>query len=225
MQKIYTTILMIGFFAIGKIGFSQISLSQTTINNYVANICGTGVSFSNVTLSGDSRAIANFTGGVSAGLGSTMNEGVVMTTGLVNTAGALTGTGLKDNDNNGVDNISQLNTIAGDDTYDGIILEFDFVPTTNQVGVNFQFGSEEYNWFVNEGYNDVFAFFISGPGIVGSQNIALVPSTSTPVTINSINNGYAIGGSFFFPTMLVLLGLVQIVHTTMTIAAMLLIMR
>lgn len=203
MQKIYTTILMIGFFAIGKIGFSQISLSQTTLNNYVANICGTGVSFSNVTLSGDARAIANFTGGISGGLGSTMNEGVVLTTGLVNTAGALTGTVTKDNDNSGVNGISQLNTIAGDPTFDGIILEFDFVPTTNQVNVNFQFGSEEYNWYVsgaNGTFNDVFAFLISGPGITGSQNIALVPSTSTPVTINSINNGFASGGSVFFPT-------------------------
>ncbi|MNK05549.1 PKD domain protein [compost metagenome] len=199
MQKIYTTILMIGFFAIGKIGFSQISLTQTTINNYVANICGTGISFSNVTLSGDSRAIANFTGGVSGGLGATMNEGLVMTTGLANTANGLTGTALKDNDNSGVNNIPQLNTIAGSNTFDGIILEFDFVPITSQINVNFQFGSEEYNWYVDQGYNDVFAFFISGPGITGSQNIALVPSTTTPVTINSINNGYAASG-FFFPT-------------------------
>ncbi|AEA44078.1 choice-of-anchor L domain-containing protein [Fluviicola taffensis] len=191
MQKIYTTILMIGFFAIGKIGFSQINLSQTTINNYVANICGTGVSFSNVTLTGDAGAIAQFTGGVSGGLGATMNNGVVMSTGFVNTAGEITGTALKSNDNSGVNGISQLNTIAGFSTYDGIILEFDFVPITNQINVNFQFGSEEYNNFVDDIYNDVFAFLISGPGIAGTQNIALVPSTSTPVTINSINNGYA----------------------------------
>ena len=34
-------------------------------------------------------------------------------------------------------------------------------------------------------------FFINGPGINGVQNIALVPGTATPVSIDSINNGYA----------------------------------
>jgi len=33
----------------------------------------------------------------------------------------------------------------------------------------------------------VFAFFISGPGIVGEENLAVVPSTNIPVTINDIN--------------------------------------
>jgi gliding motility-associated-like protein len=194
MKRIYTYILLLVFFTLGKTSYGQISLSQTTVNNYVAAICGAGVSYSNVTLTGANGAIAQFTGGVSGGLGSTMNNGVVMSTGFVNTASALTGTGLKDGDNTGAA-ISQLTALAGASTYDGIILEFDFIPITNQIDVNFQFGSEEYNWYVESGYNDAFAFYINGPGISGSQNIAVVPSTSTPVTINSINNGYA--GSFF----------------------------
>jgi gliding motility-associated-like protein len=183
-------LLVLAFFLTGKTSFAQISLSSTTVNNYVAAICGTGVSYSNVTLTGASGAIAQFSGGVSGGLGSTMNNGVVMSTGFVNTAGSLTGTAVKSGTNNGAA-ISQLTSIAGATTHDGIVLGFDFIPITNQIAVNFQFGSEEYNWYVNSGYNDAFAFYISGPGITGSQNIALVPATSTPVTINSINNGYA----------------------------------
>ncbi|MEM7038021.1 MAG: choice-of-anchor L domain-containing protein, partial [Bacteroidota bacterium] len=51
------------------------------------------------------------------------------------------------------------------------------------------FGSEEYDEYVCATFNDVFAFFISGPGIVGQQNIALVPGTTTPVAINTVNVG------------------------------------
>jgi len=55
------------------------------------------------------------------------------------------------------------------------------------------FGSEEYLEWVGGGFNDVFGFFISGPGITGtfsggSANIALVPSTTIPISIDTVNN-------------------------------------
>jgi len=178
----------------GGKAYSQITCAQTTINNYVATICGPGITFSNVTLTGNANSIAQFGGGISGGLGATMNSGVVMSSGYVNTATALNGpaSGFSSS-TTGTAGITQLNTIAGATTNDGIILEFDFVPITNQISVNFQFGSEEYNEYVNSGYNDAFAFLISGPGIVGSPNIAVVPGVGTPVTIDNINRGNAFG--------------------------------
>lgn len=168
--------------------YAQITLNQTTATNYVTNICGPGITFSNVTLTGDARSIANFLGGTSAGLGATMNSGVVLSTGFVNTATALQGgPGVFRSDNTTGGTITVLNPIAGVTTYDGIILEFDFVPITNNINVNYIFGSEEYNEYVNSGVNDAFAFFISGPGIPGSQNIAVLPG-NIPVTIDNINN-------------------------------------
>lgn len=74
-------------------------------------------------------------------------------------------------------------------TYDATVLEFDFVPSTDNISFRYVFGSEEYLEFVGTGFNDVFAFFMSGPGIVGQQNIALVPGTAIPVTINNVNDG------------------------------------
>ena len=57
--------------------------------------------------------------------------------------------------------------------------------------------SEEYNEHTCSAYNDVFGFFISGPGIDGNpnyennaKNVALVPGTNVPVAINTVNQGF-----------------------------------
>jgi len=67
------------------------------------------------------------------------------------------------------------------------------VPTGDSLAFRFVFGSEEYPEYVNS-INDVFGFFISGPGITGpyqnnAKNIALIPATNNPVSINSVNAG------------------------------------
>ena len=67
------------------------------------------------------------------------------------------------------------------------VLEFDFVPSSTSVGFEYVFASEEYPEFSCSSYNDVFGFFISGPGITGpysnnSQNIAIIPGTTLPST-------------------------------------------
>lgn len=74
-------------------------------------------------------------------------------------------------------------------TYDACVLEFDVVPKGDELQFDYVFASEEYINAVCGPYNDVFAFFISGPGITGQRNIALVPSTQIPVAVNSVNNG------------------------------------
>lgn len=84
-------------------------------------------------------------------------------------------------------------------TYDAAILEFDFVPTSEVLTFNYVFASDEYPEYVCSDYNDVFAFFISGPGIVGTENLAIIPNTNIPVAINSVNNGIP-GANASFPT-------------------------
>lgn len=89
-----------------------------------------------------------------------------------------------------------LTALAGISTNDACILEFDFVPSGDSVKFDYVFASEEYNGphgNYNCSINDVFGFFISGPGFTGQQNIAIVPgTTNVPVGVSTVNDG--VGG-------------------------------
>ncbi|MES2680477.1 MAG: choice-of-anchor L domain-containing protein [Bacteroidota bacterium] len=74
-------------------------------------------------------------------------------------------------------------------TYDACVIELDIVPTSDTLSFNYVFGSEEYDEYVGSTFNDVFGFFISGRGIEGEKNLAVVPGSDTPVSINTINGG------------------------------------
>lgn len=78
-------------------------------------------------------------------------------------------------------------------------IQFDIIPSSDSIKFNYVFASEEYNTFVCSNFNDIFGFFITGPGITGDQslapdfpnstNIAIIPGTNLPVSINTVNNG------------------------------------
>ncbi len=88
---------------------------------------------------------------------------------------------------------SDANYLAGTETNNVTIFEFDFIPQGNEISFNYIFASEEYPEFsCNSTYNDVFGFIISGPGIendpgLSGKNIALLPN-GDPVTINNVND-------------------------------------
>lgn len=159
-------------------------------------LVGNGVAVSNVTYTGDLEAIGSFNG-ANTNLG--LNSGIILTTGTVlnsNSGGLLGGPEGPHGPNNtgsaGLDNdaggYQPLTNIANEETHDAAILEFDFVPTSDTVRFRYVFGSEEYPEFVDAGFNDVFAFFISGPGFGGTYNMATIPGTGgTPVTIDNVN--------------------------------------
>ena len=83
--------------------------------------------------------------------------------------------------------VSSINDVA--------ILEFDFIPTSDSLEFRYAFGSQEYFAYENTQFNDVFGFFLSGPGIAGpwangAINLANVPATNPPlpITISSVCN-------------------------------------
>jgi gliding motility-associated-like protein len=93
-----------------------------------------------------------------------------------------------------------LQAIASGNPTNGAILEFDFVATGNDLSFNYVFASSEYSGYTCSGFNDAFGFFLSGPGITGPYtnsaiNLAVVPNTTIPVTINTVNSGTPSGGN------------------------------
>ena len=163
-------------------------LNGTTVtpNDLVEEIIGSGITYSNVVYTGGNPASGLFSGGLSGGIG--LDAGVILSSGLAsNVIGPNASFGISSANNLPGD--SDLDALIPQSTYDASVLEFDFVPTSTTIEIHFVFGSDEYNEYVNSSYNDVFAFFLDG------VNIALIPSTSTPVSINNVNNGHAGGGS------------------------------
>jgi gliding motility-associated-like protein len=137
----------------------------------------------NIKYTGANKAIGYFDG-THSNIG--LNNGILMTTGSVEIAAGAYNPADR-GINNGLPGDSVLTAISGDSTFDAAILEFDFVPYSDTVSFDFAFGSEEYPAFTCCKRNDIFAFFISGPGIVGAKNIALVPGTGIPISINTVN--------------------------------------
>lgn len=88
-----------------------------------------------------------------------------------------------------------LSAITNNTVTNGAIIEFDFIPEGDTLSFSYIFTSAEYQSYTCSNYNDVFGFFISGPGISGpftnnAQNIATIPnSNNIPVGINTVNSG------------------------------------
>lgn len=169
--------------------------SAAEVEQYVEDVLlGSCVTVSNFSYTGQAWGSGTFDGSAS-NIG--MNAGIIMSTGRASYAiGPDDVNDRSHNQNNGGDpDLDQLLNF-GFTTEDAVILEFDFIPQDDTLRFNYIFGSEEYPEYVNSGFNDVFGFFISGPGYAGpfsngAENIALIPGGTTPVAINNLNNGYS----------------------------------
>jgi hypothetical protein len=195
MRKKYLLIL---FLILSKNLFSQLSVNTTlTPTQLIQNVfLGTGISISNVTYSGSSGTIGHFsTGANQTNLG--MSEGIVIASGLVDGSNGQNPIGSAATNFNswtvGTGSDPDLaNMVPGYTINDAAVLEFDFIPATNFISFSYVFASEEYPEWVGTSFNDAFGFFISGPDPVGGgnyshHNIANIPGTSTPVSINNVN--------------------------------------
>jgi gliding motility-associated-like protein len=184
--------------------------SDQTVEWYVENVLlGGGVSVSNITFNGLPADQVNvqcgFFNSENANVG--MESGLILSSGGVGPDGAFSTGAVGPNTSGstttpvdqGVSDDPDLVAISGENINDAAILEFDFVPTGDTLRFNYVFASEEYPEYVNS-FNDAFGFFLAGPGLAGpysapagfpdgSTNIALVPGTTIPVTIDNVNNG------------------------------------
>jgi hypothetical protein len=161
-------------------------------------LLGTGVQIFNVTFNGTPGTSVNgqfgFFDGENCNVG--IDYGVMLATGDVsgaagpnNMGSSTTGGGFfgqSDPDLVAIGNSPTIN--------DAAVLEFDFIAISDTILFDFVFASDEYLEFVNTAFNDVFGFFLSGPGINGPYsdnaiNIALIPGSLVPVSIDNVNTG------------------------------------
>jgi subtilisin-like proprotein convertase family protein len=185
MRRIYLLL----FVSCMTFSIAQAQLTVTgglTAQQLAENLAGPNIEVSNAVLTGSGVASGTFSG-TNTNLG--FESGVILSTGNVSSA---PGPNNQANSSNNLNTAgtTQMSDLAGANSFDAITLEFDFQIQSNLIQFNYIFASEEYPEYAppnNSAYNDVFAFYISGPGITGEENIALVPNTTSPVAINMIN--------------------------------------
>ncbi len=160
----------------------------------------------NVLLDTTCASVTNITSSTGTNFGSTngigyfnkngssfpFQEGIVLTTGNALSAPGPNSTGLGDG----------ILAWVGDTDLEAIILaatglpmnsrnasklEFDFVPLTNNISFNFIFASEEYGTFQCD-FSDAFAFLLTNFATGVTTNLAVLPSSTTPISVVTIRD-------------------------------------
>jgi hypothetical protein len=189
--------LIIALFA-PLVGHAQLVVTNTQTPAWLVQniLLGQGVSVSNITFNGVPATMVTEQAGEFDGTSTVLGigQGMMLATGDVMNAIGPNNIG---SSTLGGGNFGQtdpdLEVLANPQVVnDAAVLEFDFIPTGDSLKFDFVFASDEYLEFVN-GVNDIFGFFLSGPGIAGpfsngADNIALIPGTTDPVTINTVND-------------------------------------
>ena len=122
-----------------------------------------------------------------------LERGIVLSTGKLDNVGGPNDSLSDDNASNwGGD--SDLETILNEsNTLNATILEFNFSASANQISFNYVFASEEYQESNSSTcqYSDLFGFLIRKENGGNYTNIALVPTTETPVKVTTVHSGVA----------------------------------
>ena len=199
---LYNFLLFFGFY----LGFSQVTTTNDAPYNtedYLVDevLLGADLVTSNYSSVGFDAGIGYFDGS-NSNIG--FDEGVILSSGGLDmvTGGFGTGSGISGEPDLELA-LNQINLFW--DVNNVTVLEFDFVAESELVTFNYVFGSTEYASYTCTQFNDIFGFFLSGPGINGiysnnAVNLALVPDpdnpgqfTDTPVAVNTLNSGSPTG--------------------------------
>ncbi len=178
-----------------KTGFGQITTSiNPTISQMQSLLQGNGIVVTGLTITCPSGAFATFNNGSSA-LGGSLNSGILLTTGTASDVASPNTSSNNLSYDAGAPGSMLGDNLSGGTTFDGCYISFLITPNCSTLSLNYAFASEEYPEYSVGAINDVFGFVITGPnpagGTYNETNIAVLPGTSTPVSIQSVNNGTA----------------------------------
>jgi len=188
---IYSIIFITLIFFVNICNAQLIITPNQTASQLVNVLVGGGLTFSNATFSGGNNSNGRFTtGGTPTNLG--FASGILFSTGSVTDAVGpnLSGSTTTANGTGSDPQLAAL--IPGYTINDATYLQFDFIPQSDTIKFRYVFGSEEYPEWVGSSFNDVFGFFVNGPnpsgGTYSDKNIAIIPGTTLPVTIDNVNS-------------------------------------
>lgn len=164
-------------------------VNSGNVSNYATNFGSPFTTYPlNVSLTGSNFTLGYFKNGQSI-IG--IDSGFVLTSGSYNSINNPS-TSQIDVDNT-IEGDADLQTLTLGTIRDVAKLEFDFIAKTDTLKFRIVFASEEYPEYVCSPFNDIMGVFVTGPdpagGSYNSENVALIPHTSFPIGINSINPG------------------------------------
>lgn len=161
--------------------WSLTDLNTTSAMALAQELAGPGVEVTGASYVGDPLSAGLFAGpGVGEAIG--VSDGVVLSSGYIDDV-----KGPNDSESSGEyttgTSDADLEALTADGTNNTAALTFTFIPSNPDLEINYVFASDEYDEFVDKGYNDVFGFFVNG------TNCATVASTSgpQPVSVDTIN--------------------------------------
>lgn len=194
MKKI-TTLLFL-FFTV--VTFSQsINVNTTTytvpqlVNDVLINspcINANNITWSTGTNFGSSNGIGYFE---NTNPDFPMQSGVILSTGNVMQAGGPNTSILSSGNASWTGDSSLEATLAASGinmtSVNATVLEFDFVPLSSYFDFDFLFASEEYGNFQCQ-FSDAFAFLLTNMSTGVTTNLAVVPSTTLPISVVTIRD-------------------------------------
>lgn len=134
------------------------------------------------------RGIGNFT---NTNPSFPFTNGIIIRNGIAKyTQGTYTGLNLSSQLNTFSDPNLQLISNAGLQTgriTDVGFIQFDFTPLSSSFNFDFVFASNEYGQY-QCGFSDVFAFLLTDLTTNVQTNLAVIPSTTTPISVKTIRN-------------------------------------
>ena len=120
-----------------------------------------------------------------------MESGVILSTGNALNAPGPNTTILSDGSTSWTGDTSLESVLAASgitmNSINATVLEFDFVPISQHFNFDFLFASEEYGNFQCQ-FSDAFAFLLTNLNTGVTTNLAVVPGTSTPISVVTIRD-------------------------------------
>lgn len=161
--------------------------AQQLVNKLVDNSCA---QVSNISIQGspDNKSYAFFTNNSPS---FPFTDGIVLSTGYATSASGPNNSLLSEGSTawQGDSDLEDALSVSG--TINATVLEFDFIPFTDQISFDYIFASEQYLTSITSSnqcnYTDGFAFLIKEAGSIAPyQNLAVVPGTNIPVKVNTV---------------------------------------